>query len=199
MRFRGVARFLIWSSIVFLLASGGYVFWWVKSHGFSAREQPSRVEQWLARQARWIAMPSGASSLKNPLSASQENLISAREHFAQHCAVCHGLDGRGDTVIGRNVYPKSPDMRQNATQSLSDGELYYIISNGIRFTGMPAWGDEDSPEEIWKLVPFIRRLPYLTREELEAMEKIAAGKEDPQASGARQEHSHPLRAKPHRH
>ena len=64
-----------------------------------------------------------------------------RAHFADHCASCHGNDGRGNTEMGRNLYPKAPDMRQSGTQHLSDGELYWIIENGVRLTGMPAWGD----------------------------------------------------------
>ena len=111
-----------------------------------------------------------------------------------HCASCHGLDGGGNTVIGRNVYPPAPDMREAVTQDLSDGELYYIISNGVRFTGMPAWGGEDSPQEIWELVSFIRRLPSLSPEELKLMEQLATG-EAGEAAG--KPHTHGAGAKPH--
>jgi mono/diheme cytochrome c family protein len=58
-------------------------------------------------------------------------------------------------------------MRQAPTQELSDGALYFVIMNGIRYTGMPAWEEEHTPEETWKLVSFIRRMPRLTPEELE--------------------------------
>lgn len=139
-------------------------------HGFSAREEPTRLEAFLARHARKIATPSGARQLRNQYASTPEVLAEARDHFAEHCALCHGNDGRGNTVIGRNLYPKAPDMSDHETQRLSDGELYYIISNGVRFTGMPAWGGEDTPDEMWKLVVFIRHLPRITPEELKAME-----------------------------
>lgn len=153
-----------------IVALSGYLIVAALRHGFSAREKPSRLEAFLARHARKIATPSGAKELRNPYQPTPETLAEARSHFSEHCALCHGNDGRGDTIIGRNLYPRAPDMRDHETQELTDGELFYVISNGVRFTGMPAWGVEDSPEEIWKLVVFIRHLPQLTPEELKAMQ-----------------------------
>lgn len=76
--------------------------------------------------------------------------------------------------MGKNLYPPAPDMRLPATQQLTDGELFYIIQNGIRLTGMPAWGNGAShdEEDSWKLVHFIRHLPQLTLEEKRAIEKL---------------------------
>jgi mono/diheme cytochrome c family protein len=107
------------------------------------------------------------------LPTSPAVLASARAHFADHCASCHGNDGRGDTELGRNLYPRAPDMSLPATQGLSDGELYWIIENGVRLTGMPAWGNAaaEGGEESWELVHFIRRLPALTAEEIAEMER----------------------------
>jgi mono/diheme cytochrome c family protein len=101
-------------------------------------------------------------------------LAEARAHFADHCAICHANDGSGNTAIGANQYPPAPDMRQGWVQSLTDGELFYIIHNGIRFTGMPAWGGEDpaEDEDSWKLVHFIRRLPQISAQELDEMKKM---------------------------
>jgi mono/diheme cytochrome c family protein len=91
-------------------------------------------------------------------------------HYADHCAICHDNDGSGNTTIGKGLFPKPPDMRQPATRNLSDGELFYIIHNGVRLTGMPAFGTEgDQDLDSWKLVQFIRHLPSITPEELEQM------------------------------
>ena len=100
------------------------------------------------------------------------------------------------------MYPKVPDLRDQETQKLTDGELYYIISNGVRFTGMPAFGGEDSPEEIWKLVLFIRRLPNLSPEELKRMQRMptGAGSEESTAGEApAHTHTHPPGTKPYKH
>ncbi len=141
--------------------------------GFSARDQPSAVEAMLARKFRLWAIPSGAKALANPVKATPETLAGARAHFADHCALCHANDGSGDSEIGRGLFPKSPDMRKSQTQDLSDGELYYIIENGIRLSGMPAWGTAGHEDhESWGLVAFIRHLPKLTPDEIKEMEKL---------------------------
>jgi len=145
-----------------------------QSRGFSTREQPTSMESWVAGQARAMAMPAEARSRMNPIANSPEVLDAARAHWADHCASCHANDGSGDTAVGKNLYPPAPDMRLPATQQLTDGELFYIIQNGIRMTGMPAWGTGAShdEEDSWKLVHFIRHLPQITLEEKKAMEKL---------------------------
>jgi mono/diheme cytochrome c family protein len=158
--------------IVALLFGGLYVY--ARGHGFSARTEPGWMERTMARNARNIATPADAKSLTNPRQQQTSEMIAeADEHFVEHCSLCHGIDGRGDTTIGNNLYPKAPDMSRQDTQQLADGELYYIISNGIRLTGMPAWGSEDKPEAIWDLVSLIRRLPKLSPEELQRLQTAA--------------------------
>jgi mono/diheme cytochrome c family protein len=109
----------------------------------------------------------------NPIPVSDETVAEGRDHFADHCASCHGNDGSGDTEMGRGLYPKAPDMRLPATQNLSDGELFYIIENGVRFTGMPAWstGTPAGETASWHLVHFIRHLPHVTDVDIERMEQ----------------------------
>jgi mono/diheme cytochrome c family protein len=144
-------------------------------HGFSAREKPMALEAFLVRRARRWAIPAEAKHLKNPMPTNAETLEHGRNHWADHCATCHANNGSGETEIGRGLYPRAPDMRQPETQSLSDGELYNIIRNGVRMTGMPAWGhpeDGDHDQESWMLVQFIRHLPQLTADEEEAMKRL---------------------------
>lgn len=165
-----LAKVLALASIALCLGVGLWMYWFVTAHGFSARDKPSKVEAFLARHARRIASPPGARGLKNPARSTPLALAEARDHFADHCAICHANDGSGRTQINAGLYPPAPDLRQSDTQGLSDGELYYIIKNGIRFTGMPGWGGED--EENWKLVLFIRHLPKITPKELELMKEV---------------------------
>jgi mono/diheme cytochrome c family protein len=142
--------------------------------GLSARATPTALETAIARSARKMAAPSTARSAKNPVADSPKVQREARLHFADHCATCHGNDGSGDTMIGRGLYPKPPDLRASQTQKLSDGEIFWIIENGVRLTGMPAFGagsDHGGADASWKLVHFIRHLPALTVEERLEMEK----------------------------
>lgn len=165
-------------TIVLLVVAGGIVAVAIYAgvlihHGFSAREEPSRIEAWTAVRVRRMAVPSSARNLVNPIPQSPEAIHEGMQHFADHCATCHANNGSGDTEIGRNLYPKAPDMRAVGTQSLSDGEIYYFIENGIRLSGMPAWGKPNhaNDEESWKLVHFIRHLPSLTPEEVQMMKQ----------------------------
>ena len=102
----------------------------------------------------YLATPRAVRGRSNPVEANDAVFNEGLEHFADHCATCHGNDGSGDTAIGRNLYPRAPDMRTSRTQDLSDGELFSIIENGVRLTGMPAWGDgtPESEQASWVLV-----------------------------------------------
>ncbi len=160
-------------SIIAAGIAGAIAFGWVTiRRGFSARDNPSVVETYVAKTARRLSVPASDRNAKNPFAPTPELLSEGRAHFADHCATCHGNDGSGKTQIGQNLYPKAPDMRLPATQNLTDGEIYYIIHNGIRLTGMPAWGTEVKDDDSWKLVLFIRHLPRLTSDEEREMKRL---------------------------
>jgi mono/diheme cytochrome c family protein len=173
-----------WKIILFLVIAifvtgAGYTAILLR-RGFSARENPSWIETVAAGIARQLAVPA-IYRMKNPYPATAENIREGEGHFADHCAICHGNDGSGDTLFGRGLYPKPPDMRTAETQNKSDGELYYTIENGVRLSGMPAFGPGSIPgsgdqrtgdAETWKLLLFIRHLPNISVEELEQMQKL---------------------------
>jgi mono/diheme cytochrome c family protein len=141
---------------------------------FSARREPSQLEARSIRWLRHLAVPRPIRDLQNPVALGAETLAAGRDHFADHCAMCHGNDGHGRTEMGPHFYPPIPDMTADETQSLSDGELFYAIKNGVRFTGMPAWGSDgaEDDEASWILVRFIRHLPKISGKELEEMRKL---------------------------
>src|SRR5580692_10631242 len=151
---------------VVLIAAGFYAAR-VVSRGFSTADEPSDLERVAARTARNLAIPRKARLETNPFEATPEVLQEARESFVDRCAVCHGPDGSGETRDGRNLYPKAPDLRLPQTQNLTDGEIRYIIRNGVRLTGMPGWArpHDEQGDDSWKLVLFIRSLCQLTSEE----------------------------------
>ena len=166
--------FLVGVLSVIVVAGIGAALVLRHARGFSARQQPSAIEAWFARAARSAALPAGARTRANPVPNTPEALAEARAHWADHCATCHANDGSGETELGKRTYPPTPNMRLPATQQLSDGELFYIIENGIRLTAMPGWGGsgEHDEQESWKLVHFIRHLPHLTDWEEAEMQKL---------------------------
>ena len=177
--------------------------------GVGARATPTALEVFIARNLRHLAIPADARAMKNPVADSPEVQREARLHFADHCAICHGNDGSGDTAIGHGLYPKPPDLRQARTQQLSDGEICWIIQNGVRLTGMPAFGgsgEHSGSEDSWKLVRFIRHLPKLTEQERLEMEQYnPKGPEDREEEKQEDEFLNgapapqPSAAEPHHH
>src|SRR5262245_25547812 len=154
-------------------AGGAYVV----STGLKAQPEPGAMETRVARTIRGFAIPREVKARSNPIGTSAEALKPGLEHFARYCAMCHGNDGSGQgAAIGRGLFPKPPDMRAAATQSLTDGEIFYIIENGVRFTGMPAFGsgkpDPAGEKQVWQLVRFIRHVPQITPDEIDWMKSL---------------------------
>src|SRR5258705_10570487 len=167
-------RTLVIIVVVVLLALGVAVAASFLHDGLSSRATPGKLETMAARKMRRLAMPANARLAQNPVLASSEELRDARLHFADHCAICHANDGSGNSVIGNGLYPKPPDLRLPETPNLTDGELFWIIENGVRFTGMPAFsngGEHGGTLDSWRLVHFIRHLPHLTAAERIEMER----------------------------
>jgi mono/diheme cytochrome c family protein len=165
-----IVRLLFIVVIVGIIVGAWYMF----SRGFSARTEPNRLESFIAPRLRNLAIPSKARDAKNSIADNPEVFSQAMAHYADHCAVCHGSDGSGQTQIGKGLFPKVPDLRKDETQSLTDGQIYYIIENGVRYTGMPAFGEasDEQDEESWKLVTFIRHIPSLTPEQIEQLDQM---------------------------
>ena len=157
--------------LVVLAAAAAAALWYVRVTNLSALAQPHPAEARLARAVRRFAVPWAIQEQRNPIPLSPDIVAAGRAHFADHCASCHANDGSGDTEMGRNLFPKAPDMRLPATQSLTDGELFWIIEHGVRFTGMPGWstGTKEGEAASWHLVHFIRHLSDITEAELEDM------------------------------
>ena len=147
---------------------------YVRATGLRARVTPGALETRVARAVRSFAVPGSERQRQNPVPRSQEVIQAGLEHFADHCAACHANDGSGITDFGRGLFPPPPDLRAAATQRMTDGELFYVIENGVRFTGMPAFGTGRAAgeEDSWKLVHFIRRLPQLSDAERDEMKDL---------------------------
>ena len=163
-------RTLVCLLLLIVLGTAALVVWARHTDGFSAYATPSRLEMMLAHETRSLAMPASAKSLHNPIADTADVQHEAMAHYADHCAACHANDGSGDTMYGRGLYPKPPDLRAAATQNLTDGELFFVIQNGVRLSGMPAFGSPgDNGTDSWKLVRFLRHLPKITPSEVEQM------------------------------
>ena len=129
--------------------------------GCTASKPPSDGETSLANAAKDVVIPLEAGRMANPLPDTDQIVSQGQEVFLGSCAQCHGPNGLGDTNIGRNMYPPAMDLTLSHVQHWSDGELYWIIRNGVRLTGMPSWQSSISENDTWKLARFIHKLPHL--------------------------------------
>lgn len=149
------AKAVIATVIALALVSVVICYGLLRSQALSARKKPGKLEYAIAAYALGISIPTAAKRAKNPVKSDPDALAGAGKDYSDHCAFCHGDGGAGNTDAAKGLSPEVPDLRAEHIQKLSDGEMFYIIKNGIRFTGMP--GSYFQDERIWKLVLLIRQ------------------------------------------
>jgi len=150
----------------------GALFLYIRSGGLIARQTPNSMEATVTRWVLDLSIPAEAKALKNPLGITDASVSGGRQIYQQKCEVCHGYDGSGRTEAGGGEYPPPRDLRAVSSVHRTDGELFYLIQNGIRNTPMPGWQMPD--ENIWQLVAYIRSLPKTT-EHVETASASVAG------------------------
>jgi mono/diheme cytochrome c family protein len=150
---------------ILLVVAGGAAVILTGSYNTAATIPPGKLEKQIAGFALDRSVAKRAPQRKNPYTATPEVIREALEEYREHCLVCHGAPGVDAGDIGTGLNPPPPDLTIPKVQARSDGELYWLTSEGIRLTGMPAFGPHESEEDIWKIVAFLRHLPELTDEE----------------------------------
>lgn len=180
----------VWAALSLAGAIVALVGFGVLWHGgFGARTEPSSLEARVAMAAYDRSTPERYEKMQNPVAAHGINLVEAGGHYQEHCAVCHGDDGSGKPKFHGIMNPRPTDLRSDETQSMSDGELYWVIKNGVRWSGMPAFGKPgDEDEHAWKMVAYVRHLPKLTPDELR--EVLQKTEEPMNHSESSHEHTH---------
>lgn len=111
----------------------------------------SRITRFAIRRASHRGIPPRPLDVK-------ASAASGRTRYDSECSICHGSDGRAQTPIGLWMHPRAADLTSERVQRFSDQELFWIIQNGIRFTGMPAFGKVETGNNIWNLVNYVRTL-----------------------------------------
>ena len=168
-------RFWLWL-LVALAATGclggGIFYHFIVTGGLIARQKPSELETYLAQSVLNLSIPTQARILRSPLGNTGADVAAGRELYQKNCEVCHGYDGKGNTVAGAGLYPAPANLSQPSAGKRTDGELFYFIRNGIRNTAMPGLSLPD--RQIWQVVAFIRSLP-LTSPQIAPASAVAGG------------------------
>ncbi len=126
-----------------------------------ALQEPGRFETAFATRAKHALVRRSSRHGIPPAPANlQASIEEGDKLFGTECAACHGLDGHKLTDAGRWMYPRAADLKSLSVQQYSDRELFWIVKNGIRLSGMPAFARVESDEHIWNLVHFVRTLPH---------------------------------------
>jgi len=102
--------------------------------------------------------PASAKKLKNPLTATDENIASGRTLFNRNCASCHGEDGKAKTDIAKGIKVKPTDLIDKAIHGITHGEVYWVIENGIKKSGMPAFKTKATDNERWQMTLYVKHL-----------------------------------------
>jgi mono/diheme cytochrome c family protein len=147
-----------------LLLLGGFAAIYAGAYDVAATAPHWQITHWVMETARVRSIKAHAAGIQAPPGLDDPaKILIGVEHFAAHCAVCHGAPGvpRGD--IAQGLYPQPPDLAKTAPL-YSDGELFWIVKNGIKMTGMPAWSDH-SDEELWATVAFLKKLPGMSEQD----------------------------------
>ncbi len=139
------------------------------SFNTSANVPPSTLEKRLAGMALDRSVARRAPKAANPFSGNPDAARGGMAHYKEMCVFCHGAPGVDASEAGEGLNPPAPDLTLARIQQRTDGELFWIIQNGIRMSGMPAFGPTHKDEEIWKIVSVVRQLPRLTAEEQKAL------------------------------
>jgi Plastocyanin len=162
-----IARNIVIGAALFAVTGLSVAYIVIRHDGLAADRPPGRIETAIARRLVVLSIPSSMRAIGNPNAGDPDAWRAATDHFAEHCAFCHGVDGRGRSEVGPAMYPPVPDLADAAIQSMSDGALFSIVQNGVRWTGMPAFRSQHTADDAWKLVSFVRRIPQLTPHDLE--------------------------------
>lgn len=159
MRHRGgLAAAVIILAVLFVAAFG------VAHANISALPEPGVFETTLAMKARdWYIRRAARGVLPPVPSKTAASVAAGRTLFGMDCASCHGLNGRTPTPIGKAMYPRVSSLRSHEVQQMSDRELFWVIKNGIRLSGMPGFAHIDNDEQIWQLTYYMRSLDVHTK------------------------------------
>jgi mono/diheme cytochrome c family protein len=163
---------------ILLVAAGAAAILYTGSFNTSAEKPPSRMEKKIATFALNKSVERRAPNRTNPLPATPENLRRGLAHFRENCVLCHGAPGVDPGEIGQGLNPGAPDLTLPRVQARTDGQLFWLVDEGIKMTGMPAFGPTHDENEIWKIVAFLRHLPEITPEETAQLKRGREEEED---------------------
>lgn len=172
--------------IVTLLALAIGAIWYTRTGrvNFQADQTPSTAERWFAGGASDAYIEHNAPHVRNPIPATEQNVIAGAQLYLNHCAGCHGTPLSPATQFMHSFNPPVPAFFASAPD-MSDNQNFYVIQHGIRFSGMPAWNKTLTTQQIWQTTIFLSAIPNLPPAAKKVLEPPAGTVPAPPAPGTR--------------
>ncbi|MDB5081204.1 MAG: hypothetical protein JWP00_3128 [Chloroflexi bacterium] len=142
----------------FALAIIGGLLAFLLSPEILKHRSPFPLEEAIGQSRIDAAIDGSYKDRANPVAATPENIAAGRTIYNSNCAFCHGVTGQGEAQIGQNMFPKAANLREPETANKTDGQLFWILENGLSFVGMPAFKSSLSQDDLWKATLYIRQL-----------------------------------------
>lgn len=152
---------------------GGLLFILSGAFNVAAIEPDSAVSEWILHTTMRRSVAMRSSGIAAPKRFTDEQVRKGFEEFAAMCVGCHGAPGRMRNAAGRGLNPRAPDLAQ-AARNWDNSSLFWIVKNGVRMTGMPAFGATHDDETLWNIVAFVKHLPNITSAQYSKLEEQAA-------------------------
>ena len=159
---KSIVSFL--GGIVFTLVALTAVGYFVVKAGLvpaNADSRPSSLERWIAKTSLRAALERDTKWLRNPFSATDENLIAGVRLYAEHCAVCHGASDAKPSNLAQGFYIEAPQLAKDGVEDDPEAVSFWKVKHGIRFTAMPSFAVTLRDDEIWKIAMFLRQMDNL--------------------------------------
>ena len=168
---------LVVTAVLCLVIAGVSAFAWVGVYNVSARTPHWNITSWFLEKVRQQSISVHSRQISTLSSENPERMNIGFRNYHAMCRICHGAPGHAEREIAKGLYPKPPEYKSENVQRWRDTELYWIVQNGIKMTGMPAFVPTHSKDELWGIVAFVRNLPKLNFKEYQAMVEAAGFKE----------------------
>ncbi len=146
-------------------------------YNVSALKPDPGLMQWIFSTTSDNSMEHHAKGISAPTLTDSSMIAEGFDHYNEMCVTCHGAPGVDKSEAGEGLYPQAPNLAESAKE-LPSNELFWVIKNGIKSTGMPAFAKTHSDQKIWAMVAFLEKMKNMTPQEYAAMQKFAVNEED---------------------
>lgn len=170
--------------IVTLLALALGALWYTRTGrvNFQADQAPTSLERWFGGGASDAYVERNAPHVKNPVPATEQNVVAGAQLYMDHCAGCHGTPSSPDTALMHSFNPPVPRFFKHAPD-MPDNQNFYVIEHGIRYTGMPAWDKTLSGQQMWQITAFLSAIPNLPPAAKQVLQPSSGTVPSPPAAG----------------